>query len=146
MRLLKNNLEKLSRAKNAHKLMPELHEKAFEKVDCLQCANCCKTISPRFNKTDMPRIAKYLRITEGELIENYLRYDEDGDFVMRRMPCAFLDDNNYCSIYDVRPRDCQNYPYTDSDVFYKQKNVTVKNCTTCPAVVVALGAIDEVAK
>ncbi|MCH2224910.1 MAG: hypothetical protein MK066_09090 [Crocinitomicaceae bacterium] len=24
------------------------HERAFEKIDCLECANCCKTTSPIF--------------------------------------------------------------------------------------------------
>ena len=24
------------------KQLPDLHEEAFEKIDCLQCANCCK--------------------------------------------------------------------------------------------------------
>ena len=26
--------------------MQKLHDKTFEEVDCLECANCCKTTSP----------------------------------------------------------------------------------------------------
>jgi len=31
--------------------LPSLHEEAFEKIDCLTCANCCKNYSPRFKNT-----------------------------------------------------------------------------------------------
>ena len=44
------------------KALPELHEEAFEKIDCLQCANCCKSYSPRFKTPDIKRIAKYLKM------------------------------------------------------------------------------------
>ena len=33
--------------KKVLKLLPELHDAAFEKIDCLQCANCCKNYSPK---------------------------------------------------------------------------------------------------
>ena len=43
-------------------LFHELHEEVFEEVDCLECANCCKTTSPIFYDTDIERLAKELRI------------------------------------------------------------------------------------
>ena len=114
--------------------LPELHEEAFSKIDCLQCGNCCKGYSPRFKTTDIKRIAKYLKVKEGDIINNYLKVDTDGDYVMRYAPCAFLGEDNYCSIYDVRPGDCQRFPYTNEDVILKRQPLTLKNSTFCPAV------------
>lgn len=114
--------------------LPEMHEEAFSKIDCLQCANCCKNHSPRFKIPDIKRIAKFLGMKEGELIQTYLRLDEDNDHVLQHQPCSFLGDNNACSIYEARPSDCARYPYTDEDVLVKRQALTVKNTEVCPAV------------
>jgi Fe-S-cluster containining protein len=114
------------------KALPELHEEAFEKIDCLKCANCCKNYSPRFKTPDIKRISKHLKMRESEFIEKYLRVDEEGDFVVNQRPCPFLGADNYCSIYDERPSDCHRFPYTDEDVFIKRKELTLKNSTFCP--------------
>ena len=112
--------------------LPDLHEEAFEKIDCLQCANCCKNYSPRFKTPDIKRIARYLRIKEGDLINNYLTVDSDGDYVLQSKPCPFLGEGNYCSIYEVRPSDCERFPYTDEDVILRRQPLTLKNSTFCP--------------
>jgi hypothetical protein len=114
------------------KALPGLHEQAFEKIDCLQCANCCRNYSPRFKTPDIKRISKYLRMRESEFIEKYLVVDEDGDFVVNRKPCPFLGPDNLCSIYEERPSDCRRFPYTDEDVIIKRKELTLKNSTFCP--------------
>ncbi|HEY6503630.1 MAG TPA: YkgJ family cysteine cluster protein [Chitinophagaceae bacterium] len=114
------------------KQLPNLHEEAFEKIDCLQCANCCKHYSPRFKTPDVKRIAKHLRMKESVFIETYLKVDEEGDFVAKSAPCPFLGADNYCSIYDQRPSDCHRFPYTDEDVFIKRPALTLKNSTFCP--------------
>lgn len=116
------------------KQLPALHEAAFEEVDCLQCANCCKHYSPRFKTPDIKRIAKYLKMKEGDFIETYLRLDEEGDYVVKTSPCPFLGADNYCSIYDQRPSDCHRFPYTDEDVLLKRPQLTLKNSTFCPIV------------
>ena len=116
------------------KQLPALHEEAFEKIDCLQCANCCKNFSPRFKTPDIKRISKHLKLKEGDFIETYLRVDEDGDYVAKSTPCPFLGEDNYCSIYENRPSDCHRFPYTDEDVIIKRQNLTLKNSTFCPIV------------
>ena len=114
------------------KRLPGLNEEAFAKIDCLQCANCCKNYSPRFKTPDIKRISKHLKMKESEFIETYLEVDEEGDFVARSTPCPFLGADNYCSIYDQRPSDCHRFPYTDEDVFIKRQALTLKNSTFCP--------------
>lgn len=112
--------------------LPDLHEAAFEKIDCLQCANCCKHYSPRFKTPDIKRISKHLRMKESSFIETYLRLDEEGDYVLQSKPCPFLGADNYCSIYEVRPSDCERFPYTDEDVILKRPQITQKNASFCP--------------
>lgn len=111
-----------------------LHEEVFEEVDCLQCANCCKTTSPIFYQTDIARASKALRMKPGYFIEKYLRIDEDKDFVLKSSPCAFLDSENYCSIYESRPKACREYPHTNRKKMVQITDLTYKNTLVCPAV------------
>ena len=112
--------------------LPDLHEAAFEKIDCLQCARCCKNHSPRFKQPDIKRIAKSLQMKEGDFVQQYLKLDEEGDYVTRQTPCPFLATDNTCNIYEDRPSDCERYPYTDEDVLLKRVHLTLKNATVCP--------------
>lgn len=128
------NLLKRADKNKVLKKLPDLHEEAFSKIDCLQCANCCKNYSPRFKTPDIKRISKHLRMKESVFIETYLRLDEEGDYVVKQSPCPFLGADNYCSVYEVRPSDCERYPYTNEDVILKRPNLTLKNSTFCPAV------------
>ena len=116
------------------KALPELHEEAFEKIDCLKCGNCCKSYSPRFKTPDIKRISKTLKMKEGDFIETYLRLDEDGDYVTKKIPCPFLGTDNYCTIYENRPGDCVRFPYTNEDVIVKRQHLTLKNSSFCPIV------------
>jgi Fe-S-cluster containining protein len=126
------------------KQLPVLHDEAFSKIDCLQCANCCKNYSPRFKTPDIKRISKLLKMRESDFIETYLKVDEEGDFVVKSTPCPFLGSDNFCSIYEHRPSDCRRFPYTDEDVFIKRQQLTLKNSTFCPITYFVLeGLISE---
>lgn len=114
------------------KQLPALHEEAFEKIDCLTCANCCKNYSPRFKTPDIKRISKHFGMKESVFIETYLRVDEDGDFVVKSSPCPFLNEDNTCMIYEKRPSDCARFPYTNEDVIVKRQALTIKNSEFCP--------------
>ena len=116
------------------KQLPDFHEEAFSKINCLHCANCCKGYSPRFKTPDIKRISKVVGMKEGDFIEKYLDLDKEGDYVTKSSPCPFLDADNYCGIYDHRPSDCARFPYTDEDVILKRPLITLKNSAFCPAV------------
>ncbi|MEI7734225.1 MAG: YkgJ family cysteine cluster protein [Ferruginibacter sp.] len=116
------------------KALPDLHDEAFEKIDCLQCGNCCRSYSPRFKTPDIKRISKYMGMREGAFIDTYLHIDSEGDYVLQSKPCPFLGSDNYCSIYEARPSDCARFPYTDEDVLIKRQPLTLKNSSFCPAV------------
>ncbi len=113
--------------------MQELHRETFERTDCLQCANCCKTTGPLFTRADIERIARHLRMKPGRFIENYLQLDEEQDHVLQEVPCTFLGPDNYCSIYEVRPKACREFPHTDRKKFHQISRLTLKNIAICPA-------------
>ena len=116
-------------------LMHDLHEEEFKRTDCLTCANCCKTTSPIFTDKDISRIAKHFRMKERQFISQYLQRDEDDFMVLKSAPCTFLDTtDNTCSIYDVRPKACSEYPHTNRKKFIQLTNLTLKNTEVCPAV------------
>lgn len=114
-------------------IVSTLHEEVFREIDCLQCANCCKTTSPIFRDKDIEHIAAFLRLRPGELVARYLHIDEDGDYVLNSSPCPFLGPGNYCSIYEARPRACREYPHTSRKNFHQILNLTLKNTMICPA-------------
>ena len=114
-------------------IMQELHDDEFDRTDCLQCANCCKTTGPLFTDKDIDRIAKHLKVKSQHFTEQFLRMDEDGDFVLQSVPCTFLGPDNYCSIYEVRPKACREFPHTDRKKFQQISNLTLKNVAICPA-------------
>lgn len=114
-------------------IMQELHDEEFAKTDCLDCANCCKTTGPLFTTKDIERISKYLRLKPQQFTEQYLRLDEDDDYVLQSVPCTFLGSDNYCAIYDVRPKACREFPHTNRKKFQQITNLTLKNVAICPA-------------
>lgn len=116
------------------KVVHDLHEKAFEHIDCLKCANCCKTTGPLFTPKDIERISGKLKLTQQEFINQYLRIDEDNDYVLQSVPCAFLGIDNYCSIYEFRPKACREFPHTDRVKQQQILNLSLKNTEVCPAV------------
>lgn len=111
-----------------------LHEEVFAKTDCLNCANCCKTTGPLWSERDKERVAKHLRLKTGEFESAYLRLDEDGDWVLRQLPCPFLEADNACAIYEIRPKACREYPHTDRAKQAQILDLTQKNALICPAV------------
>lgn len=78
---------------------------------------------------------------ESQFIHQYLKLDEEGDYVVKQTPCAFLGEDNACRIYEVRPSDCARFPYTDEDVLLKRPQITLKNSEFCPAVFFVLNKL-----
>ncbi len=112
----------------------ELHEKAFEHIDCLECANCCRSLGPRLSDVDITRLAVHLKLKNPDFISQYLKIDEDKDYVFKTMPCPFLMDDNYCIVYKSRPKACRQYPHTNQKNIKSILSVCVKNIETCPVV------------
>ena len=119
--------------KNLDQIAKEIHQEVFSEIDCTQCANCCKTLGPLFTEADVERIAKQLHMKVSVFEATYLRVDEDEDKVFRTMPCPFLGSDNLCSIYEVRPKACREFPHTDRKKIYQINHLTIQNTVICPA-------------
>lgn len=126
------NLKK-KKPKTLDRQMQVLHDETFKEIDCLSCANCCKTTGPLFTNKDIVRISKHFKMKPAQFIDTYLQIDEDQDYVLQTLPCPFLGSDNYCLIYDVRPKACAEFPHTDRKKFYQINHLTLKNTAVCPA-------------
>ncbi len=113
--------------------MAEQH--AWKQVDCLSCANCCKTMSPTYSKEDIVRISAHLNMTPAAFKKKWLQYDKKSrDWMNVSQPCQFLDlKTNMCTIYAVRPADCAGFPHLTKQPFKDYFYIHKQNIEFCPA-------------
>ncbi len=125
------------------KLFHTQHKAVFLEIDCLHCANCCKTTPALVSNEDINRISKHLKISSKDFILKYVTKDDDDDTILKKTPCTFLNPNNKCAIYEVRPFACKDYPHTNRKKMHQVLELTVKNTEICPAVVRILDNIES---
>ena len=125
---------KKKKPKDLDQRFAEAHDEVFDDFDCLTCANCCKTTSPMFFDKDIERLASHLKMKPGEFINQYLFLDTDGIYALKSSPCPFLDSENYCMVYEYRPKACREYPHTNHRKMITKLNLALKNTEICPAV------------
>ena len=109
------------------------HQDAFQKIDCLSCANCCRTTPAIITKSDISRISKHLKTSPKQFLRQYVIEDINGDMMLNGVPCRFLNDDNSCKIYEVRPDACRKYPHTDEKEYVNRTALNVANTIVCPA-------------
>lgn len=128
-----NQLQQFSN-NDVNELFHTAHEQVFQEINCLDCANCCSTTPALISERDAKRISKHLKISISNFYSTYIIKDEDGDQVFKKTPCVFLGTDNFCSIYEVRPEACREYPHTDHPKMKQILDITFKNREICPAV------------
>lgn len=147
MRRFLNWLEKHP-FKGLHPFVLEADKEVWQRTDCLDCANCCKTMSPTYTREDLRRISKHLGMTEAEFKKKWLYKDKTGDWMNVKQPCQFLDlETNMCRIYAVRPRDCAGFPHhnkkkMNADYMHMYK----QNVEYCPATYRLVSAVFDKVK
>jgi Fe-S-cluster containining protein len=129
--------------KELNTLVKSTHKQVFERTNCLDCGNCCKSAPPLVTSKDIKRIAKYLGLPPKTFKRNYVLEDIDGSLSFDSVPCRFLGEDNACSIYEVRPNACRSYPHTDDGDFLKRIQLHEVNAKICPAVNEILEIMDE---
>ncbi len=141
----KKFLERLKRKApaNLDNLFSTGNNDYFNENSCLNCANCCKTTSPIFRDVDIERIAKHLKIKPGDFTQKYLHMDSDSHWVLNTAPCPFLGIDNYCTIYDERPRACREYPHMERKNISQIMDLTYLNTMVCPAVATVVQKLKE---
>lgn len=133
---IKRFFERLKKLKpnNLDRITNQLHDEAFTDIDCLQCANCCRSTGPLLKDKDIERLSHQLKLKPGVFTERHLRIDEDQDYVFKQLPCPFLGEDHYCRVYESRPNACRNYPHTQQRDIYQKLTITYHNTFICPAV------------
>ena len=141
----KKFLEKLKakKPKDLDIITNELHDEAFEQINCLECANCCRTTGPLLLNKDIDRLASELKLKPSIFTERYLRVDEDNDYVFKSMPCPFLGSDNYCHVYEARPNACKEFPHTQQRNILQKLKITYHNTLICPAVALIVDGLKE---
>ena len=117
--------------------MPELVTKVdatvWQDTNCTACANCCKTMTPTYLQADIDRISAHLGMPSATFIDKWLKKEEGSeDWVNTTQPCQFLI-NDMCSIYEVRPADCAEFPHHDKKPFDAYNETFTNNLMHCPA-------------
>ncbi len=123
----------------------EADKAAWKQTDCLDCANCCKTMSPTYTGKDIRRISSHLGMTQRAFREKWLYKDKTGDWMNVKQPCQFLDlETNKCNIYSVRPRDCAGFPHHTKKKMVDYMHMYKQNIEYCPATYRMVERIREV--
>jgi uncharacterized protein len=116
-------------------LTPAIEKEVWQEVDCLSCANCCKTMTPTYTTEDIKRISAHLGQTPKEFKDQWLKFDKkEGDWQNKIQPCQFLNlKTNMCNIYEIRPADCSGFPYLSIKKMTDYMHVHKQNIEYCPA-------------
>lgn len=137
-----DNLRKMRKGE-VDELIHTLNDEVFDSINCLECANCCTTTGPLLKDKDIERLSKHFNIKPSQFIDIFLKIDEDNDYVFKSLPCPFLGEDKYCSVYDDRPKACREYPHTDRVNQLGILSITRKNVEICPAVAQIFINIDK---
>jgi uncharacterized protein len=143
-KLMKNNRRRFRyfltrletvKPKGMDKLASEVDKEVWAETDCLQCANCCKTMTPTFTTKDIKRISAHFNQTPEEFTKKWLYKERGtGDMMNKKQPCQFLNlKDNKCSIYEIRPADCSGFPHHTKKHFTEWAHVYKQNVEYCPA-------------
>ncbi len=83
---------------------------------CKGCGLCCKIDGFVFLKDgEAEKIAEFLGMDVYSFTEKYCTIVNRKKLALKDKlssnECIFLDENNLCKIYEVRPEQCRNFPY-----------------------------------
>lgn len=87
--------------------------------NCLKCPGyCCSYPVIALNKRDVERLAKHHELSFEQAKKKFTRNDHGKKYLMRRKDdphygriCRFFDTKERrCTIYEVRPQACRDYP------------------------------------
>jgi len=132
---IKKQMKYLSRfnTKNFDHVVADFHEEVFAQVDCLRCGNCCRVVGPKMSEPEIRRACKASGHDQKRLMAEALERREDLGWVLKTPPCPFLGEGNACSVYETRPRDCSDFPYTTERGIQKTLGRLAFNTEFCPA-------------
>jgi Fe-S-cluster containining protein len=121
--------------KNLDEIADKIDKELWAETNCLSCANCCKTMTPTYTFQDMKRISAHFNMKIKEFKAKWLYRDKKSkDWMNVSTPCQFLDSKtNKCTIYEIRPEDCEGFPHLAKKKMVHYIHVHKQNIKHCPA-------------
>ena len=115
------------------RIVHRLHDELSRQIDCTLCGNCCCQLNVELHPKDIVALAGLENITPGSYRENYCKEYEDGEMLLKSLPCRYLDEKK-CRIYENRPEECRFFPYTDKKGFISRSLGMIDFYEVCPKV------------
>lgn len=97
--------------------MPGYHENNPLRFACTGCGACCigrKDDYVLVNRGEADAIQLFLGLSRDWFRRRYLTKLDHGEYGINLGPdgrCPFLNADDMCSIYTIRPRQCRSYPF-----------------------------------
>lgn len=113
-------------------LVIALNKEVEAGIDCLACGKCCTRLMVNIDDAAITRLSERLNITESQFRE---RFVEGGSFMsfLNAIPCQFLN-GKACTVYDIRPDECRNFPQLDRPGFTTRMFGTFSHYGMCPII------------
>ena len=122
-------------------------ESTWKEVSCVACGHCCMEMTPTWKKSEIKRVAAHFGMTSAQYYEKYLYTEEKtGDIMNDSTPCQHFDKKKgLCTIYEIRPSDCAEFPHFHRKDFKDQvEEVFIPNMARCPATLVMVEKLNEI--
>lgn len=113
----------------AHPIVAEI----TSKIDCTQCGNCCRYQEPGVSEEEIEVLAKQKNISTENFKERFVATDKENISFLCVHPCTFLDGNK-CSIYNMRPGSCEDFPGLHRPRLKWRMKQVEENYGICPIV------------
>jgi uncharacterized protein len=114
---------------------PPWYNKDGLRFQCTQCGDCC-TGAPGFvwvNKEEIEALAAKLKMEVTKFEAKFVRQVGSRKSLIEHSngDCVFFDGaTRKCTVYDSRPRQCQTWPFWESNVSSPQ--AWAHTCEVCP--------------
>jgi uncharacterized protein len=124
------------------------------RFECSSCGACCRTHGDYafvfLADFDVVSMAAYLQQETVDFLNAHCKTDRDGwtYLTMTEGDCNFLKGGNRCAVYQVRPKQCEAWPFWTENLDEETWNGPVRE--TCPGVgrgpLYSADEIDEIAR
>ncbi len=109
-------------------------QSVWRQIDCLSCGRCCRTLQVVVDDADIARLARHVMSSPRQFQAKYVRVASDGTKHLASIPCPFLQPDNRCSVYDLRPKSCRDFPYLNEANFRSRMLFLLDYLSLCPIV------------
>lgn len=125
------------------------------RFSCTQCGNCCKNHGEYayvyLTEHELEAIPAHLGLSRAEFLKRYCAPKDEEGWISLRMDqpaCPFLDPENRCQIYPVRPKQCATWPFWEENLERERWEGAVSE--RCPGIgsgpLVAASEVERIAR